>query len=127
MEDNLEDEPALTNKGVLKFLAIMGLVIAGLVFIGMGAQAEHDDLYGPRVIHSSCYISEKTASPVKGSIVYAVTSSCGTFKTLDFVWKPLKPGMTYDLMTTKGNWAHDAFLVRGDLPGQNKDGSPNPK
>lgn len=117
----MEDEPLLTNAKVGKFVAIMALVIAGLVFVGMGAQAEHDDLYGPRVIHSSCYISEKTAYSVKGSPVYAVSSSCGNFKTLDFVWQPLEPGKTYDLMTTKGNWAHDAFLVKGDLTKPNKD------
>lgn len=117
----MEDEPVLTNVKVGKFVAVMGLVIAGLVFLGLAAQAEDDDLYGPRVVHSSCYISEKTAAPAKSGYIYAVSSSCGKFKTLDFVWEPLEPGKTYDLMTTRGNWAHEAFLVRGDLLKQNKD------
>lgn len=117
----MEDDPVLTNVKVGKFVAVMGLVIAGLVFLGLAAQAEDDDLYGPRVVHSSCYISEKTVYRTKGGYVYGVSSSCGKFKTLDFVWEPLEPGKTYDLMTTKGNWAHAAFLVKGDLTDKPKD------
>jgi hypothetical protein len=119
----MEDEPVLTNVKVGKFVAVMGLVIAGLVFLGLAAQAEDDDLYGPRVVHSSCYISEKRATPARGGPVYSVSSSCGKFNTLDFVWEPLEPGKTYDLMTTRGNWAHAAFLVKGDLTDKTKDES----
>jgi hypothetical protein len=117
----MEDEPALTNAKVGKIIAVMGVVIAGLILLGMAAQAEQDDLYGPRVTHSSCYISGKIAAPAKGGPIYSVISSCGKFQTLDFVWNPLEPGKTYDLMTTKGNWAHKAFLVKGDLTDQTKD------
>lgn len=105
------------------FVAGMGAVIAALVFLGVATQAEHDDLFESRVVHSSCYISEKTASPSKGGFVFAVSSSCGTFRTMDFVWEPIEPGKTYDLMTTEGNWAHKAFLVDSKLSEQNKDGS----
>ena len=95
-------------------MAIMGVVVAVLIFLGVAVQAEDDNLYGERVTHSSCYITEKTANRVK-SMVYTVTSSCGTFKTLEFVFNTVEPGNTYDLMTTKGNWASAAFLVKGDL------------
>lgn len=117
----MENEPALTHAKVGKIVAVMGLVIAGLILLGMAVQAEDDDLYGPRVTHSSCYIEEKTTTTTRGGIIYSVISSCGTFQTLDFVWNPLEAGKTYDLMTTKGNWAHKGFLVKGDLTDQAKD------
>lgn len=119
----MEQEPHLTNAEVGKFVAGMGAVIAALVFLGVATQAEHDDLFESRVVHSSCYISEKTASPSKGGFVFAVSSSCGTFRTMDFVWEPIEPGKTYDLMTTEGNWAHKAFLVDSKLSEQSKDQS----
>jgi hypothetical protein len=117
----MEQEPHLTNIEVGKIVAVMVAVMAGLVFLGVAAKAEHDDLYKSRIVHSSCYISEKTATPTKGGFVFAVSSSCGTFRTMDFVWEPIEPGKTYDLMTTKGNWAHKAFLVDSQLSEQSKE------
>jgi hypothetical protein len=97
------------------------IVLAVLTFLGFmiwgGAAKKADDAAwnGERVVQSSCTITNKGTTQMKNGFHFFVESTCGVFRTHDKLWDTVEVGQVYELKSTKGNWAHQQYLLKADL------------
>lgn len=111
-----ENEPNRLGPVKIVFITLAVLAFVGcLIWLGAANKADEDAWNGERVTQSSCTIVNKGTEAAKYGSRFFVESSCGMFRTHDKLWDVVEVGQVYELKSTKGNWAHQAYLLKADL------------
>jgi hypothetical protein len=104
------DEQQESRKLTIMLWAVIIVILATFIWCVLATIAIVEDSFDESVVHTSCEVTGKKSNPSKQGMSYRIDSTCGQWFTHDALYNNLKIGETYNLETTKGNWAHKPYL-----------------